>query len=647
MLTPEQILKQYWGFDVFRPLQRDIIESVLQGRDTLALLPTGGGKSICFQVPSLLKNLQNQAATEGGANGGLCLVVSPLIALMKDQVENLNKRNIAAAAIFSGMNYGDLDRILDNAVFGHYQFLYLSPERLKTEMAIERIKRMKINLLAIDEAHCISQWGYDFRPPYLQIAEIRTYLPNVPILALTATATPEVINDIQEKLHFKTNAQVFQQSFERKNLSYIVRHVEDKPLKMLEIFRKMPEGAGIVYVRNRRQTKELANFLSQNGISADFYHAGLDPTERGRKQDAWINDQLKVIVATNAFGMGIDKPNVRVVVHIDLPDNLEAYFQEAGRAGRDGKKSYCVLLYHQTDRIHLEHHYKLAYPEILNIRKIYHALGVYFQLATGSGEGESFDFDLIDFCQRFRFDPLGTLSALKVLEQDGWFSYSENIFIPSQLTVLLGREQLYDFLLKYPQAERVLKGLLRLMGGIMNNHLNFNEQQLANFLKMAVSDLEKTLKWLATEGVVTYRLRKDKPQLTWLVPRQDMKDLSIDRALYEFRRKRHEFRLKRALEYAEMPICRSKQLLHYFGQVDATACGACDVCLERKNELSAEELTRLSEKIRLLLRHETLTLQEIAEAFAEKNREKMVRVVEFMLDNQQISKTNGKFFLKK
>lgn len=647
MLTPEQILKQYWGFDVFRPLQRDIIESVLQGRDTLALLPTGGGKSICFQVPSLLKNLQNQAATEGGANGGLCLVVSPLIALMKDQVENLNKRNIAAAAIFSGMNYGDLDRILDNAVFGHYQFLYLSPERLKTEMAIERIKRMKINLLAIDEAHCISQWGYDFRPPYLQIAEIRAYLPNVPILALTATATPEVINDIQEKLHFKANAQVFQQSFERKNLSYIVRHVEDKPLKMLEIFRKMPEGAGIVYVRNRRQTKELANFLSQNGIAADFYHAGLDPTERGRKQDAWINDQIKVIVATNAFGMGIDKPNVRVVVHIDLPDNLEAYFQEAGRAGRDGKKSYCVLLYQQTDRIHLAHHYKLAYPEISDIRKIYHALGVYFQLATGSGEGESFDFDLIDFCQRFRFDPLGTLSALKVLEQDGWFTYSENIFIPSQLTILLGREQLYDFLLKYPQAERVLKGLLRLIGGIMNNHLNFNEQQLANFLKMAVSDLEKTLKWLATEGVVTYRLRKDKPQLTWLLPRQDRKDLSIDRALYEFRRKRHEFRLKRALEYAEMPICRSKQLLHYFGQVDATACGACDVCLERKNELSAEELTRLSEKIRLLLRHETLTLQEIAEAFAEKNREKMIRVVEFMLDNQQISKTNGKFFLKK
>lgn len=647
MLTPEQILKQYWGFDTFRSLQRDIIESVLQGRDTLALLPTGGGKSICFQVPSILKNLQNRQTTEGGVNAGLCLVVSPLIALMKDQVENLNKRNIAAAAIFSGMSYGDLDRILDNAVFGQYQFLYLSPERLKTDLAIERIKRMKINLLAIDEAHCISQWGYDFRPSYLQIAEIRHYLPDVPVIALTATATPEVVKDIQEKLHFRENAQVFQQSFERKNLTYIVRHVEDKNAKMLEIFRKMPEGAGIVYVRNRRQTKELANFLSQNGIFSDFYHAGLEPTDRTRKQDAWINDKIKVIVATNAFGMGIDKPNVRVVVHLDLPDNLEAYFQEAGRAGRDGKKSYCVLLYHRADRTHLERQYKLAFPEMADIRKVYHALGVYFQLATGSGEGESFDFDFIAFCQRFRFEPLAALAALKVLEQDGWITYSENIFIPSRITILLQREQLYDFQLRYPQAERVLKGLLRVMGGLMNNYLDFNEQQLANFLKMAVSDLEKTLQWLHTEGVLEYRMRKDKPQLTWLLPRHDVKDLSIDRALYEFRRKRHEFRLKRALEYAEMPICRSKQLLHYFGQTDATSCGTCDACLEYKNELSKEELERLADKIRLLLRHEALTLQEIADAFAMRNREKMLRVVEFMLDNQQISREHGKFFLKK
>ena len=629
-MTPEQILKHYWQHDSFRPMQRDIIQSVLDGRDTLALLPTGGGKSICFQVPALCRD-------------GVCLVISPLIALMKDQVENLKKRGIAAAAIFSGMHYKDIDRLFDNAVYGGLKFLYISPERLTTDLAKERIKRMNINLLAIDEAHCISQWGYDFRPPYLEIAAIREFMPDVPVMALTATATPDVVTDICRKLEFKKNHQVFQQDFERKNLSYIVRNVEQKEAKLLEIIKKT-RGTSIIYVRSRRGTKLLAEWLQRQGFKADFYHAGLDAEERNRRQDAWINNKTKDIVATNAFGMGIDKPDVRTVVHFDLPDSLEAYFQEAGRAGRDGKQSYAVLLVNKADTHNLTHGFEVAFPEMKEIRRTYEALGSYLQLAVGGGEGQSFDLDIIEFAQRFKLDVLKTYSCLKVLEQDGWLVYTEGVFQSSNLKFMVNREQLYDFQIRRKDFEKVLKGLLRALSGALNDYVNFNELQIAQFLRMSVIDLEKILHYLHSENIIDYRPRKDKPQIVFLRERADSQHLSIDWNLYMFRKKRAEYRLKKSIEYAELDICRSMQLLQYFGQTDASKCGACDVCLEKDNaELDTDDFTVFSEKIKVLLKREPLSLKDIVDSFSEKNRTKVIQTIGFMLDERVLIKEGDKF----
>ena len=629
-MTPEDILKQYWQYDSFRPMQRDIIQSVLDGRDTLALLPTGGGKSICFQVPAL--------CTEG-----VCLVISPLIALMKDQVENLKKRGILAAAIYSGMHYRDIDRLFDNAVYGGLKFLYISPERLMTDLAKERIKRMNINLLAIDEAHCISQWGYDFRPSYLEIAAIREYMPEVPVMALTATATPDVVTDICKKLEFKKTHQVFQQDFERKNLSYIVRNEENKEAKLLDIIKKT-KGTSIVYVRSRRGTKLLSDWLQKKGFKADFYHAGLDPEERGRRQDAWISNKTQVIVATNAFGMGIDKPDVRTVVHYDLPDSLEAYFQEAGRAGRDGNRSYTVLLVNKSDTANLEKNFEVSFPEMKEIRRTYEALGSYLQLAVGGGEGQSFDMEIVDFAQRFKLDVLTTYSCFKVLEQDGWLVYTEGVHQPSNLKFMVDREQLYDFQIRRRDFERVLKGLLRALSGALTDYVNFNELQIAQFLRMSVIDLEKTLHYLHSENIIDYRPRKDKPQIVLLRERKDTQYLSIDWNLYMFRKKRAEYRLKKSIEYAELDICRSQQLLHYFGQTDAQKCGECDVCLEKdKADLETDDFMVFSEKIKTLLKREPLTLKEIVDSFAERQRTKVIQTIGFMLDEKVLKKEGDKF----
>ncbi len=629
-MTPEDILKKHWQYEAFRPMQRDIIQSVLDGRDTLALLPTGGGKSICFQVPAL--------CTEG-----VCLVISPLIALMKDQVENLKKRDIAAAAIYSGMHYRDIDRLFDNAVYGGLKFLYISPERLMTDLAKERIKRMNINLLAIDEAHCISQWGYDFRPSYLEIAAIREYMPDVPVMALTATATPDVVTDICKKLEFRKNYQVFQQDFERKNLSYIVRNIEDKEAKLLDIIKKT-KGTSIIYVRSRKGTKILAEWLQKYGFKADFYHAGLDPEERNRRQDAWISNKTKVIVATNAFGMGIDKPDVRTVVHYDLPDSLEAYFQEAGRAGRDGKRSYTVLLVNKSDTNNLEKNFEVSFPEMKEIRRTYEALGSYLQLAVGGGEGQSFDMDIVEFAQRFKLDVLTTYSCFKVLEQDGWLVYTEGVHQPSNLKFMVDREQLYDFQIRKRDFERVLKGLLRALSGALTDYVNFNELQIAQFLRMSVMDLEKTLQYLHSENIIDYRPRKDKPQIVFLRERADTQHLSIDWNLYMFRKKRAEYRLKKSIEYAELDICRSQQLLHYFGQTDAEKCGECDVCLEKdKADLETDDFMVFSEKIKTLLKREPLSLKEIVDSFAEKQRTKVIQTIGFMLDERSLKKEGDKF----
>jgi len=416
----KQILLKHWGYSSFRPLQEEIIQSVLDGKDTLALLPTGGGKSICYQIPAIAKE-------------GLCLVISPLIALMKDQVDSLKKRNIQAAAIYSGMHSNEIDLVISNAKFGKTKLLYISPERLETTSMRDAISRMKINLLAVDEAHCISQWGYDFRPPYLQIATIRPFIPDVPILALTATATPKVVRDIQQKLEFQKE-NLFQQSFERQNLIYVVIREEDKLKRLLKITQKV-KGPGIIYVRNRRETKKIATFLSKNSIPADYYHAGLDPKTRDRKQQAWMSEEKRVIVSTNAFGMGIDKPNVRFVVHLDLPECIEAYFQEAGRGGRDMKRSYAILLYEKADILDARHNLKKAYPGLNTIKDIYQALGNYFQLPIGSGMDESFEFDISGFSEQFKFQPVIVYNALRFLEKEGYVMLNEGMNNPSRIFI--------------------------------------------------------------------------------------------------------------------------------------------------------------------------------------------------------------------
>ncbi len=620
--TPLHILKKYWGYDAFRPLQQDIIQSVLDGKDTLALMPTGGGKSICFQVPALCKE-------------GICIVISPLIALMKDQVHNLRQRDIPAAAIYSGMHANEIDQTFDNCIYGNTKLLYLSPERLITDLARERISRMSVNLLAVDEAHCISQWGYDFRPPYLEIAAIRELAPHAPILALTATATPEVVQDIQEKLYF-TSKNVFQKSFERSNLAYVVLQEEGKMEKLLDILQKVP-GCGVVYVRNRRKTKEIADFLQRKGIAADFYHAGLNPEERSQKQDAWISNKTRIMVSTNAFGMGIDKPDVRIVVHMELPDSLEAYFQEAGRAGRDGKKAFATLLYNQTDRLNLEKNYELAFPDMDEIRQVYRALGSYFQLAIGAGEAQSYDFDIAEFCKNFRLEAVKVLNALKALEQAGWLVLTEAVFVPSSLKILVSKEELYDYQLKKPKLNLVIKTILRTYQGAFGHFINIRENQIATFLKIPVAEVKAALQLMHQEGILHYQEQKDKPQIIFLKDRVDTPNLTIDFQLYQFRKKRHWDRIQQAISYAENSVCRSRQLLYYFGEKNDKDCGICDVCLGRtKADMSNADFDAIKSKIQEKLSLSPTALEALVGAFSSSNQKKVLEVIQYLQDEGYI-----------
>lgn len=631
-MTPIETLRKYWGFQQFRPQQESIIHSVLEGKDTLALLPTGGGKSVCFQVPALCME-------------GICLVVSPLIALMKDQVENLQKRGVAATAIYSGMSYKEMDRTFDNCVFGNLKLLYLSPERLGTDLARERIAKMNVSLIAVDEAHCVSQWGYDFRPSYLKIPDIRALQPKAPVLALTATATPPVVTDIQEKLHFK-NANVFKTSFERKNLAYVVLQEDNKERKLLEILRNV-KGSAVVYVRNRKLTKEYALYLKNHKVSADFYHAGLEMAERSKKQDDWVSNKIRAMVSTNAFGMGIDKPDVRTVVHMDLPDSLEAYFQEAGRAGRDGEKSFAVLLYAESDKLQLEHDFEVAFPNLEEIRQVYQALGSYFQLAVGGGEGQSFDFNMIDFCKNFQLDTFKTFSCLKNLEQAGWVALSDSFFQHAQIKFEVAREALYDFQLKNPKLDFVIKTLLRVGAGMFNNFVNLEEKQLAKFMKISELELVAQIRQLEKEGIVAYLPMKETPQITFLQERVDAKNLTIDQKLYNFRKERHRERIRKAISYTETAVCRSQQLLKYFGENESPRCGICDVCLGRtKEEISAADFERYQSKILPLLQKEPLTEEQILESFHKKREGQIVKALEYLLDEGVIVKTGDKFHVK-
>ncbi len=620
--APLNILRNVWGYASFRPLQEEIIHSVLAGKDTLALLPTGGGKSICYQVPAL-------------AREGLCLVISPLIALMNDQVSQLRKRGVEAVAIHSGLGYRDIDRAFDNAVFGNTKLLYLSPERLITELARERIARMQVNMLAVDEAHCISQWGYDFRPSYLEIAAIRDLLPDIPVLALTATATPKVVADIQEKLNFEA-PNVLSHSFQRPELSYVVLREEDRQAKMLDILTKVP-GSAIIYLRSRRRTREIANFLQRRGINADFYHAGLNPVERNEKQEAWTKGNIRVMACTNAFGMGIDKPDVRSVIHLELPDSLEAYFQEAGRAGRDGERAYATLIYQETDRHRLERFHQVSFPDLPFIRQVYRALGSYFQLAVGAGEGRWFDFDLVAFTQTYRFDPLPTFHALRRLEQSGWIALTEAVFQPATIEIRVGREQLYDYQLRNPRKDKIVKALLRNYQGAFSGLLSIREGQLANLLGMDRLSLKKAFAKLQQDGIIYYSPQSEKPKLIFLRERVDADNLDIDFRQYELLRKRDKERIRAAIAYAETPECRSKQLLAYFGENDAPECGQCDICLGRnREELSAEEYARLQKKIKMVLQQEELPAQDVIRSFSPAWQKRVTRAIEDLLDEGKV-----------
>jgi ATP-dependent DNA helicase RecQ len=621
-MLPREILKQYWEYDAFRPLQEDIIQSVLDGRDTLALLPTGGGKSICFQVPALCLD-------------GICLVVSPLIALMKDQVKNLENRGISAAAIFSGMSRRQIDIIFENACNGQYKFLYLSPERLKTPLAIERIKRMKVCLLAVDEAHCISQWGYDFRPSYLQIATLRTWIPKTPILALTATATTDVVEDIQEKLVFR-DKNVFQQSFLRKNLSYSVLYEDRKRDKLLDILKRVP-GTGIVYVRSRGETKEIAQFLQQHKISADYYHAGLLPEERNARQDAWLEGKIRIIVCTNAFGMGIDKPDVRIVVHLQLPETLEGYFQEAGRGGRDGLKSYATLLYTPGDGVNLRYQLQTSYPSMDKIRMVYQALGSYTQLAIGAGLGESFDFELSHFCQTYKLEQPSAHAALRVLELEGWIAMSEAAVAPARMLITASREGIYDYQLRNRQADTVLKTLLRAYPGLQTDFVDVSESAIAKYANMSKDAVCKILQAAHRDEVLVYEPKKDKPQLTFIRERVGAENLTIDLDAFTTRKKRAEDRLNKAIQFAEDHVCRSQQLLRYFGEADSPVCGICDVCTGRHKPANvATDFTTYEKKIRAVLKHESLSVEEVLQAFAPKRHEMVTQVLNFLVSEGKL-----------
>lgn len=622
-----EILKRYWGFDSFRPLQADIISSVLNGHDTLALLPTGGGKSLCFQVPALMKE-------------GICIVVSPLIALMKDQVENLKAKGIEAVAIYAGMGKREIDILLDNCIYGKIKFLYLSPERLLSEIVRIRISYMNVSLIAVDEAHCISQWGYDFRPPYQQISEIREIHPKVPVLALTATATSFVRGDIVEKLKFKA-PKIFVQSFERKNLSYVVLDKEDKYKKLIDIVRNV-KGSGLVYVRNRRETAEVASFLKRNHVAADFYHAGVEKEERFKKQEDWKLNKIRVMVATNAFGMGIDKADVRFVVHLDLPESLEAYYQEAGRAGRDEQKAYAVLLANKSDQMALKAKYADNFPDVEEIKKVYHYLGNYFQLAFGAGMGLNFGFDLADFCKRFNIGVIRTMAALKFLEHDGYLTLSENIFLPSRVLFTAGHEDVYRFQIENAGYDPLIKTILRSYGGAFDQYVKISEADISKRVGLSYKNVVKMISNLQEQELLSYLPQTDQPQLQYLRPRADFIHMDIDVKYIELRKKIQMEQIKAVLAYTGNQECRNVQLLRYFDEPNADKCGVCDVCLAEKK---TEDLDQLSDKIDFelvtLLQSQSQGLDELVTGIKSGTENDRLDRIRELLDAGKI-KTDGK-----
>ena len=615
------ILKQYWGYDHFRSLQGDIIRSIASGKDTLGLMPTGGGKSLTFQVPTM-------------AMEGLCVVVTPLIALMKDQVANLKKRGIAAAAIYSGMSYDSILMTLDNSVFGAYKFLYVSPERLATPIFIEKIKQATICMIAVDESHCISQWGYDFRPSYLRIADIREIMPEVPVLALTATATPEVVEDIQKQLLFK-KPNVFQKSFHRSNLAYVVRTVENKDENLLKILNNVP-GTSVVYVRNRKRTREVADFLVQNGIPAENFHAGLKNETKDARQSQWMSGDTRVIVSTNAFGMGIDKAEVRTVIHMDLPDSLEAYFQEAGRAGRDEQKAYAVLLYNNGDAVKMRKRVTDSFPGKEMVIKVYEALGNYFEMGVGSGLDKVFAFDIGDFCTKFKLPILISYNCLKILQQAGYIELTDEQDSSSRVLFTVGKDDLYK-LKQNAEQERLIHILLRSYTGLFTDLASVSEETIAKRLKWSRDKVYDQLITLAKERIIQYIPRKKTPYLTFIREREATERVILGKEAYDDRRERYISRIKNVLDYAqEENICRCKMLLTYFGEKDIKPCGCCDICLKQKEtQVSNDDFDTIHMAIEQALAIESLTVNSLVKKLNVKEP-KALQVIRFMMDNGQI-----------
>ncbi|KPL23031.1 MAG: recombinase RecQ, partial [Bacteroides sp. SM1_62] len=594
----QQILIRYWGYPDFRPVQEDIIKSVAAGHDTLGLLPTGGGKSLTFQVPTL-------------AGDGMCLVITPLIALMKDQVEKLVQKGIKAMAIHSGLSREEIDIGLNNAIYGNYKFLYVSPERLTTDIFRIRLPQMNISLVTVDEAHCISQWGYDFRPSYLKIAELREQIPDIPFLALTATATSRVIDDIQEKLKFREK-NVLRASFQRENLVYTVKNVEDKDRYILDLLHQL-NGSGIVYARSRKKTRDLANYLRQEKISCDYYHAGLQQESRNRKQSEWMTGHTRVIIATKAFGMGIDKPDVRFVIHMDIPDSIESYFQEAGRAGRDGKTAHAVLLYSPSDQKSVEQRIRINYPEIDEIKQIYRAIGNYYQIPVGTARYQVFDFNVADFAARYKLSIMTIYSSLKFLQLEGYLELTEEIYNPSKLKFLVNRDELYKFQIANIDFDAFIKLVLRTYTGLFTDYVTIYEESLANQAKVKPELIIQYLKRLSSMGIIRYIPQKKTPVIIFTEERLDVKSLHISKEHYLDRKKEYTERLDTLLEYASgKNRCRSLYLLAYFGEKGQVKCGQCDVCMQDQElDVNKYEFDKAADITQKLLREKPLSLEEL------------------------------------
>ena len=612
------ILQQYWGYPNFRPLQEDIVDSVMAGKDTLALLPTGGGKSICFQVPAM-------------AMEGLCLVITPLIALMKDQVAHLVDKGIPAAAIYSGMHPDALELAYNQAAYGRLKFLYVSPERLQTDAFIEALKRMKVCLLAVDESHCISQWGYDFRPPYLKIADIRPYMSKTPVLALTATATAKVVDDIQFRLGFKQK-NVFQSSFERKNVTYNVYHEADKYGVLRRKLEAMTEGSAIVYVRNRKRTQVISDWLNSVGISATFYHAGLDAKTRDERQDLWMKGKVKVIAATNAFGMGIDKPDVRLVIHMDLPDSIEAYFQEAGRAGRDLKPSEAFLLVSPADITKLQENLTQSFPELDRIKLIYSALGNYFNIPVGAGENVSYPLVMSDFANHYGFSIIEVFHTLKILEKEGFLLLSDSFDEPSKVMIKATRDDIYGFQVNNPQYSELIKCMLRSLPGVLTDFVKINEEVLAKKTGLASDKVVEQLKKLEAYHFLSYAPRNDKPQVLFLSEFVDTKHFGLSKENYFDRKKDAEERVKAVIDFVNNDEeCRSVQLLRYFNEKTKKACGRCDVCL--KQDQHRVPYDSIEERVQSVMRETGQPVKDILSQCSDMEESQVLDAIRFLVDN--------------